>query len=197
MAVSGYGFKPVQLLGGKAFSGGTIREFAVTAASATNPICNGDIVNTQAGVALSAAAAPAAGTLSANSPIGIACGVRYTDPVLKQTQHAQFLPANSTGYSNIYVKTIDDPDLLMQIRYDGTLTYTSIGSNCTINWVAGSTTTGNSKYYANGVATTNTLPLRIIDIVATGTDPGTGTAYTDIIVKWNWQTHQYHFPTGQ
>jgi hypothetical protein len=197
MAVSGYGFKPVQLLGGKAFSGGTIREFVVTPASATNPICTGDIVNTQAGVALSAAAAPAAGTLSANSPIGICCGVRYSDPVLKQTQHAQFLAANSTGYTNIFAKVIDDPDVLYQIRYDGTLTYTSIGSNCTITFVAGSTVTGNSKYYASGVATTNTLPLRIIDIVTTGTDGGTGTAFTDIIVKFNWQTHQYHFPTGQ
>lgn len=197
MAVTGSGFKPVQLLGGKAFSGGTIREFAVTPAAATNPICTGDIVNIQAGVALVAAAAPAAATLSANSPIGIACGVRFTDPVLKQTQHAQFLPANSTGYTNIFVKVIDDPDLLMQIRYDGALTSTSIGSNCTITHAAGNTTTGNSKYYASGVATTATLPLRIVDIVSSGTDPVTGTAYTEIIVKWNANTHQYHFALGQ
>jgi len=197
MAVSGYGFKPVQLLGGKAFSGGTIREFPVAPAAATNPICTGDIVNTQVGVALSAAAAPAAGTLSTNSPIGISCGVRFSDPVLKQTQHAQFLPANSTGYTNIFVKVIDDPDLLMQIRYDGAITSTSVGYNAAITWVSGSAVTGNSKYYASGAATTNTLPLRIVDIVGGGTDQGTGTAYTDIIVKWNWQTHQYHFPTGQ
>lgn len=197
MAVTGYGFKPIQLLGGKAFSGGTIREFVVTPAAATNPICTGDIVNVQAGVALAAAAAPAAGTLSANSPIGISCGVRFTDPVLKQTQHAQFLPANSTGYTNIYVKTIDDPDLLMQIRYDGAITSTSIGFNAAITWVAGSTTTGNSKYYASGAASTNTLPLRIVDVLTGGTDPVTGTAFTEIIVKWNWTTHQYHFALGQ
>lgn len=197
MAVSGYGFKPVQLLGGKAFSGGTIREFVVTPASATNPICTGDLVTTAAGVVLTVATAPAAGTLSTNSPVGVSVGVRYTDPVLKQTQHAQFLAANSTGYTNIFAKVVDDPEVLFQVRYDGTLTYTSIGNNCTMTFVAGSTVTGNAKFYASGAATTNTLPFRIVDIVASGTDQGTGTAYTDIIVKYNWQVHAYHFPTGQ
>ena len=193
---TGYGFKPVQLIGGKAFSGGTIREFVVTPASATNPICNGDLVNIQAGVALTVATAPAASAAAgANTPVGIAVGVRFTDPVLKQTQHAQSLPANSTGYTNIFVKTVDDPEVLMQIRYDGTLTYTSIGSNCTFSYVQGSTVTGNSKVYASGVAATNTLPLRIVDIVGTGTDSA-GAAYTEIIVAYN-NVHAYKLPLGQ
>lgn len=197
MAITtGYGFKPVQLIGGKAFSGGTLREFVVTPAAATNPICNGDLVNIQAGVALTVATAPAAAAAAgANTPVGIAMGVRFTDPVLKQTQHAQFLPANSTGYTNIFVKTVDDPEVLMQIRYDGTLTYTSIGSNCTFTYAAGSTVTGNSKAYASGVAATNTLPLRIVDIVSTGTDSA-GAAYTEIIVKFN-AVHAYNLVLGQ
>lgn len=196
-STTGYGFKPVQLLGGKAFSGGTIREFVVTPAAATNPICTGDLVNSTAGVVLTVATAPAAAAAAgANTPIGVVCGVRYTDPVLKQTQHAQFLAANSTGYTNIFAKVIDDPDVLFQIRYDGTLTFTSIGLNCTFTYVAGSTTTGNSKVYASGVATTNTLPLRIVDIVGTGTDVAAA-AYTDIIVKYNATVHAYSLVLGQ
>jgi len=194
---TGYGFKPVQLLGGKNFSGGTIREFVVTPAAATNPICNGDLVTTAAGVVLTVATAPAAGTLSTNSPVGVAVGVRYVDPALKQQQHANFLPANSTGYTSIFAKVVDDPDVLFQVRYDGALTYTSIGNNCTMTFAAGSTANGAAKWYASGVATTATLPFRIIDVLSGGTDSGSGTAYTDIIVKYNWQTHAYHFPTGQ
>ena len=196
MSVSGYGLKPVQLMGGKAFSGGTIREFVVTPAAATYNICTGDLVNSAAGVVLAVGTAPAASTLSTNSPIGVSVGVRFTDPVLKQTQHAQFLPLNSVGYTNIFAKVIDDPEVLFQGRYDGTITYTSINSNCTMTYVAGSTVTGNAKFYLSGAATTATLPFRIVDIVASGTDGGTGTAYTDIIVKYNTSTHQYHFPTG-
>jgi len=197
MSVSGYGLKPVQLMGGKAFSGGTIREFPVTPAAATYNICNGDLVTIAAGVALAVGTAPAASTLSTNSPVGVAVGVRFTDPVLKQTQHAQFLPLNSTGYTNIFVKTVDDPEVLFQGRYDGAITSTSVGYNCTMTYVAGSTATGNAKFYLSGAATTATLPFRIVDIVGTGTDAGTGTAYTDIIVKYNINTHAYHFATGQ
>lgn len=196
MAIAtGYGFKPVQLLGGKAFSGGTIREFVVTPAAATNPICNGDLVTTAAGVVLTVATPPAAGTLSTNTPVGVAVGVRYTDPVLKQTQHANFLAANSTGYTNIFAKVVDDPDVLFQVRADtANLTYTSIGQNCTLAFVAGNTTNGHSSCYVTGIATTNTLPFRIVDVLASSTD---GSTYTDVIVKYNWNTHAYHLPTGQ
>lgn len=194
MAISsGYGFKPVQLLGGKAFSGGTIREFVVTPAAATYNIMNQGLVTSAAGVVLGVgAAAPAAGTLSTNTPIGVCVGVRFSDPVLKQTQHAAYLPANSVGYTNIFAKVVDDPDVLFQCRIDAAVTYTVIGYNC--NWVVGTDDTahGISRSYVTGAATTNTFPFRIVDVIG-----GDGSTYTDIIVKYNWQTHAYSFPTGQ
>lgn len=196
MAIStGYGFRPVQLLGGKAFSGGTIREFVVTPAAASHGIYNGDLMNSALGVVLPVAAAPASGTLSTNTPIGVAVGVRFTDPVLKQTQHANFLPATSTGYASIFAKIVDDPDVLFQVRADtANLTYTSIGKNCTLaTYVEGNTTNGVSAVYVTGIATTSTLPFRIVDVLTSSTD---GSTYTDIIVKYNWNTHQYHLPTG-
>ena len=187
-----YGFKPVQLLGGLPFSGGTIREFAVTPAAATNPMGNGDLVNITAGVATTIAAAPAAGTLSANTPVGVCVGVRFVDPVLKQSQHANFLPANSVGYTSIFALVVDGPDVLYQIRYNGVLTSANIGNNTSVTFVAASTTNGAAQSYASGAALTATLPFRIIDVIG-----GDGVNYTDIIVRYNWQTQAYAFPTGQ
>lgn len=194
---TGYGFIPVQLLGGRPQSGGTIREIPVTPAAATNPICSGDLVNTSAGVALTVAAAPAAGTSSANTPVGACVGVRFVDPVLRQPQFAQSLPANSTGYTQIFARVVDDPDAIMQVRYDGALTSTSVGLNCTITFVAGNPITGNAKLYASGVATTATLPFRIVEIIGGGIDPGTLTAFTDILVTYNVGTHAYRIATGR
>ncbi len=194
MAITtGYGLRPVQLLGGKAFSGGTIREFVVTPGNNTYAFGQGDLITIAAGVAkVVGAAAPAAGTLSTNTPVGVLVGLRYSDPVLKQTQHGQYLPADSTGYTNIFAKVVDDPEVLFQTRVDAAITYTAIGYNVNYVYSAANATTGVSKSYVTGAATTNTFPFRIVDVIG-----GDGSTYTDIIVKYNWQTHAYTFPTGQ
>ena len=200
MAITtGYGFKPVQLLGGQAFSGGTLREFVVTPGNNTTPYGVGSLITLAAGVAKAVATSPVAivgQTTTTNQPVGVMTGVRFTDPVYKQTVHAPFLPADSTGYANIFVKVVDDPDCLFQIRYEGTLTFTSIGSNVAVSFGTTSSTTGNCKDYATGVATTLTLGFRIVDIVGSLTD-STGAAVTDIIVKYNANVHAYHLQTGQ
>lgn len=194
MAITtGYGLKPVQLMGAQHFSGGTIREFAVTAGDNTYAFGVGQLITIAAGVAkVVGAAAPAAGTLSTNTPVGVCVGLRFNDPTLKQQQYSQYLPADSTGYTNIFVRVVDDPDVLFQTRVDAAITYTSIGKN--VNWVYAATnaTTGVAASYVTGAATTNTFPFRIVDVLS-----GDGSTYTDIIVKYNWQTHAYHFPTGQ
>ena len=200
MAITtGYGLKPVQLIGGVAFSGGTLREFVVTPGGNTTPYGVGSMITIALGVAKAVATSPVAivgQTTTTNQPVGICAGVRFTDPVLKQTQHAAYLPADSTGYSNIFVKVVDDPNILMQVRYEGTLTYTSIGQNVAMSFGTTSATTGNCKDYATGVATTLTLGFRIIDIIGSLTD-STGAAVTDIIVKYNANVHAYNLQTGQ
>jgi len=194
MAITtGYGLKPVQLLGGKAFSGGTIREFVVTPGNNTYAFGQGALITSAAGVAkVVGAAAPAAGTLSTNTPIGVLVGLRFNDPTLKQQQHSQYLPADSTGYTNIFAKVVDDPTVLFQTRVDAALTYTSIGLNVNFVYSAADSVTGVAKSYCTGAATTNTFPFRIVDVLS-----GDGSTYTDVIVKYNWQTHAYDFPTGQ
>ena len=72
---------------------------------------------------------------------------------------------------------------------------TAIGNNATLVQNAGSTTTGNSAVaILDSTATTNTLPIRIIDVVrdtATATDN-----FPEVIVKINATMHQYNNATG-
>jgi hypothetical protein len=44
------------------------------------------------------------------------------------------------------------------------------------------------------VATTSTLPIRIVDVIAE-TQSSAG-SYTEVVVKWNQGLHQYLNPTG-
>jgi hypothetical protein len=69
-----------------------------------------------------------------------------------------------------------------------------VGSNMALVQNAGNTTTGDSgvAVLSSSTATTNTLPIRVIDVVpatATGSD-----AFVELIVKIN--THQYNNTTG-
>jgi hypothetical protein len=72
----------------------------------------------------------------------------------------------------------------------------AIGANIALIQNAGSTTTGNSAVAIDQgtETTTNTLPIRIIDVVretATGAD-----AFVEFIVKINATMHQYNNSTG-
>jgi hypothetical protein len=72
----------------------------------------------------------------------------------------------------------------------------AIGNNIALIQNAGSTITGNSAVAIDEGTqnTTNTLPIRIIDVVretATGAD-----AFVEFIVKINIGTHQYTNSTG-
>ena len=115
---------------------------------------------------------------------------------LKQPTYSQFYPA-STVASDIKAYVLDDPDVLMKMQGDASLAQTAIGNNVSIVQTAGSTSIGRSKNAVDSstiVATTATLPLRIIDFVD-GPDSSVGDAFTDVIVKFN-AGHQYNNTTG-
>jgi hypothetical protein len=59
---------------------------------------------------------------------------------------------------------------------------------------SGSTTTGNSKVAINGIATTLSLPMRIVDVVEETTDASGN--YTEVIVKWNAPYENSNVATG-
>ena len=193
-----YGLRPINLIGGQSFTGGTIRKYVMTVNSATG-IFFGDLVKLSDGEPSPVTATP---TTSTRGIVGVCVGVSYTDPTLKYTRFSQYLPANavSSGYTNILISVIDDPDQLYQVQADNAVTRAKIGNNAELgNFSAGSTTSGNSKITleAGTIANTATFAVRIVDLVdGAPTFSTPGDAYTDCIVKLNFGVHSYQQSTG-
>jgi hypothetical protein len=205
---SPYGLRPVNLIGGQPFAG-QFREYKV-AANNTAAIYNGDLVVLAAGQPAAVAATPVAGTTF--GIVGVCVGVRYVMPGTKQPMYAQFLPANAItgGYTDVFVRVVDDPDALFQVQGNsafGTLGSgtngsgwpAAVGRNSTLIYTtAGSTTTGNSGVSVNvgsngaGLVTTVNLAVRVVDVVE-GTESD---LYPDLIVKLNHGIHSYYATTG-
>ena len=120
-------------------------------------------------------------------------GVQYTNST-GQTVQAQYAPA---GASNAVAYVVDDPRALFKVVMvsSGTTVTTgvgrtAVGQNTSVVLNSGSATSGDSAQAIS--ATTNTLPIRIVDVVpetATGAD-----SYVEFIVKIN--THTYNNTTG-
>jgi hypothetical protein len=101
---------------------------------------------------------------------------------------------------------LDDPNALFKVcaTVAASTTPTAysraiIGSNVALVAGAGSTTTGDSAYGIDGSSanTTNTLPIRVVDVVpdtATGPAGVAATTYYEFLVKFN--LHQYTDTTG-
>jgi hypothetical protein len=191
-----YGLKPVNLIGGQVFAGST-RLMQIASGYATN-IFYGDLVKRISDGTIE----KDTGTTTA-TPVGIFLGVSFTNGSTGQVQQQQFYPASQSIKSGtqIFAVVADDPDTLFQVAVvSGTTTIsgvgiTAIGNNATLVQNAGSTTTGNSKVaILDSTATTNTLPIRIIDVVrdtATAADN-----FPEVIVKINATMHQYNNSTG-
>ena len=210
---SPYGLKPINLIGGQAFTGGTIREYKLTTNN-TDPIFNGDLVKLTAGVPSTVTATPVAGTTL--GIVGVCVGVRYqlSGQQLGYPLFGQYLPAGAVnaGYTNIFIRVVDDPDQLYQVQASDAVTTTSIGKNAALGnftggtgSTTGNTTSGNSVINLNQgtiAAPGATLAVRIVDLVNQpstfgGNFPSNpGDAYTDCIVKLNFSVHSYYTASG-
>ena len=191
-----YGLKPVNLIGGQVFAGST-RLMQIASGYATN-IFYGDLVKRISDGTIE----NDTGTTTA-TPVGIFLGVQFTNGSTGQVQQQQFYPASQAIKSGtqIFAVVADDPDTLFQVAVvSGTTVITgvgisAIGNNATLVQNAGSTTSGNSAVaILDSTATTNTLPIRIIDVVrdtATAADN-----FPEVIVKINATMHQYNNATG-
>jgi len=191
-----YGLKPVNLIGGQVFAGST-RLMQIASGYATN-IFYGDLVKRISDGTIE----KDTGTTTA-TPCGIFLGVQFTNGSTGQVQQQQYYPASQAIKSGtqIFAVVADDPDTLFQVAVvSGTTTISgvgisAIGNNATLVQNAGSTTTGNSAVaILDSTATTNTLPIRIIDVVrdtATAADN-----FPEVIVKINATMHQYNNSTG-
>ena len=191
-----YGLKPVNLIGGQVFAGST-RLMQIASGYATN-IFYGDLVKRISDGTIE----KDTGTTTA-TPTGIFLGVQFTNGSTGQVQQQQFYPASQSIKSGtqIFAVVADDPDTLFQVAVVSSGTtisgvgITAIGNNATLVQNAGSTTSGNSAVaILDSTATTNTLPIRIIDVVrdtATAADN-----FPEVIVKINATMHQYNNALG-
>ena len=187
-----YGFRPINSIGGTPYAGSTRLVPIVSSGGLTSAaMYDGDLVElTSAGTCQTIASGSAA-----PQALGVCVGVQYTNSS-GQTVQAQYAPANS---SNAVAYVVDDPRALFQVAVvsSGTtiasLGRTAVGQNTSVVLNSGNATTGDSaQAVSSTTATTNTLPIRIVDVIpatATGTD-----AYVELVVKIN--THTYNNTTG-
>ena len=193
-----YGFKPVNRLDGLPYAG-AIRQIPVAAGYAT-AILNGDTVAISDGYLIAKTA-----TNSGDS-VGVLVGCQYVNSNGQTVQGQMYPAAASTTTALAFAYVVDDPNAVFRVAATvaGSTTATAysrdiVGSNVAMVAGAGSTTTGDSAYGIDGSSsnTTNTLPIRVIDVVpdtASGSASATATTYYEFLVKFN--LHQYNSTTG-
>jgi hypothetical protein len=187
-----YGLAPVNRIDGMPYAG-AIRQIPVATGYAT-AICNGDTVKISNGYIVADTSTDAA------TPCGVLLGCQYVNS-MGQTVQSQFYPAAAATASNAaYAYVVDDPMALFKVAVvSGTTVIAGVsrdvvGSNMALVQNTGSTSTGDSAIAVLSTSsnTTNTLPVRVIDVVPetkTGAD-----AFVELLVKIN--THQYNSTTG-
>jgi len=101
---------------------------------------------------------------------GVLAGFEYTDSTLKPVK-ANFLPASSTGITNVYAWVYTDLDIVYEIGTNAAIAATAIGDQLTTitTPAAGSSATGLGASYSSGaLAGANAQGvLRIVDIALT------------------------------
>ena len=183
-----YGFRAVNLLGGRSYAG-AIRLISIASGYAVSIQFGEPVIIVAAGTAERMNATTTATTVTNTGSTagwaGMFVGCQYTDAttgfITRQTYVA------GTVATDIMAMVVDDPDALFQLQANGTLTQAALGANAAII----QTTAGASTYAPSGLqlqvsslATTATLPVRIVDFVNA---PGSviGDAFTDVIVRIN------------
>ena len=194
-----YGFKPVNRIDGLPYAG-AIRQIPIAPSYAT-AILNGDTVKVDTNGYIVAAS-----TTDSGSIVGVLVGCSYINS-LSQPTFSQAYPAGvSTSTAMAFAFVVDDPMAAFKVcaTVAGSTAPTAysraiVGSNVALVANVGSTTTGDSYYGIDGSSanTTNTLPVRVIDVVvdtATGNPSVAATTYYEFLVKFN--TSQYNNTTG-
>jgi len=194
-----YGFKPVNRLDGLPYAG-AIRQIPIAAAYAT-AILNGDTVQVDTNGYIVASTVTSSGNI-----VGVLIGCQYVNSN-GQTVQGQYYPAAlSTSTALAFAYVVDDPSAVFKVvatvassTVPTAYSRAIVGANVAIVLNAGSTTTGDSFYGIDGSSanTTNTLPVRVVDVVPdTATGPATVAAstYYEFLVKFN--TAQYNSTTG-
>ena len=192
-ANTAYGLRPIGLVGSGVNSTG-VTQYEI-ASNNTNPIYQYSLcVPTSAGV-IDHAGATSGGTVQ---PLGVLMGVEYVDSVTKKPVFVNYWPgSNSVSVdTNHPVKAFvaDNPNQLFKVASDASLTdrataLTGVFANASLGTSArtGSANTGssNSALSVSSIATTATLPLRIVGILDDEANSDYTAAGIPLIVRLN------------
>jgi hypothetical protein len=194
-----FGLRPVGLVGSGANSTG-VTEYEI-ASNNTNAIYNGAIVVPLAAGVIDQAGDTAGGTTQA---LGVLVGVQYHDSTQKKPVWLNYWPGSGSVSvdTNYPVKALvaDNPNQLFVVAADATLTdrataLATVFANASLGTSArsGSTDTGKSSAELNvaSVATTATLPLRIVGLVDDDANNDYASAGAHLLVRLN-----AHFNAG-
>ena len=198
------GFTPVRYRNGAPWTGKATMYY-VTSGDAT-AIGIGDLVKLDGGNDGNGIRSVTRAAAS-NVCCGVVVGVKATDAGVGSGKFMSSgatptldLPQYRAASTAKYVFVADDPNIEMETVEDADTTpLTDAGVGLNINFVVtagASTTTGISgmEIDSSSVATTNTLPLRLVERVQREDNSAAGTTTTRWIVGWN--THQYLSGTG-
>jgi hypothetical protein len=188
-----FGLRPVGLVGSGVNSTG-VTEYEI-ASNNTNAIYNGAIVVPLAAGVIDQAGDTAGGTTQA---LGVLVGVQYHDSTQKKPVWLNYWPGSGSVSvdTNYPVKALvaDNPNQLFVVAADATLTdrataLATVFSNASLGTSArsGSTDTGksSSQLDVSSVATTATLPLRIVGLVDDDANNDYASAGAHLLVRLN------------
>ena len=209
-----YGLKPINLIGGQVFAGATRQRRIASGASS---IGFGDPVifvnDGTIAVSTSTTTAPATGFA------GVFLGCQFVSSVTGQPTFSQAWISGTSVKANTFITAFvcEDPDQLFQVAVvTGTtvvsttsgLTYTNINNNVALVANTLNTVSYDSQQaiLLSSAAVTDTLPIRIVDLVPDTAFTYSGTVYyPEAIVKFNMPNisgstflggHAYYNPTG-
>jgi hypothetical protein len=186
--------KPINLIGGQVFAGATRQRRIASGASS---IGYGDPVQlTSSGtiaVSTSDTTAPTAGFA------GVFLGCNYVSSVTGQPTYSQAWISGTAVKSGTYINAYvaDDPNTLFKVvgvtaslvvSTTSGFTYEDVGTNVELVPNTLNTTTNDSQQgvRVGSVATTRSLPMRIVDVVEdTAFVSSNTTYYPEVIVKFN------------
>lgn len=187
-----FGLEPIQLQGGIPYAGAT-REYKINSGFGT-ALRPGDMVTLASGVI---AKHTGTTTIPTGGVIGVFLGCSYTDPVLGKTFRTNWTAG--TVASDAVAIVCEDPKAVFRVVHvssgvtvSGVTAASAIGKNVAL--VQNTTSTQRSDVAVTGLATTNTLPMRVIDVDTESADASGN--FTALLVTYNFGMHAYTNTTG-
>ena len=188
-----FGLRPVGLVGSGVNSTG-VTQYEIASDNA-NAIYQYSLVTPAAGGVIDQAGATDGGT---SQNLGVLMGIEYQDSVQKKPVWLNYWPGsgNVSVDTNYPIKAFvaDDPNQLFVVAADATLTnrataLATVFANANLGTSArtGSTDTGrsNSQVDVDSIATTATLPLRIVGLVDDDANNDYASAGAHLLVRIN------------